>query len=83
MGRLALAHRNCIGAQTPAAPETSMDDDAALAPLIDSAALLGLAVRPEWRDGVGTHLRATLALAALVTAFPLPDTAEPAPVFSA
>jgi hypothetical protein len=60
---------------------TSGDDE--LNHLMASAALLGLDIRPEWRDAVRANLRVTLALGAMVTSFPLPDEIEPAPVFSA
>lgn len=46
-------------------------------------ALLGIAVAPEWRDAVLMHLRITRDLAQQVLDFPLPDDAEPAPVFRA
>ena len=48
-----------------------------------NAALLGIAVAPEWRDSVKLHLRITRDLARLVLDFPLPDDADPAPVFRA
>ncbi len=58
-------------------------DDADLDHLIAAAGLLGLEIRPEWRDGVRANLRVSLQFAALVTAFALADEAEPAPVFTA
>jgi hypothetical protein len=48
-----------------------------------NAALLGIAVAPEWRDAVKLHLRITRDLAQKVSEFQLPDDAEPAPVFRA
>jgi hypothetical protein len=45
--------------------------------------LLGIHVRPEWRDAVRQHLAMSFDLGRLVLAFPLPDEAEPAPVFAA
>jgi hypothetical protein len=48
-----------------------------------NAALVGIAVAPEWRDGVKLHLRITRDLAQLVLDFQLPDDADPAPVFRA
>jgi hypothetical protein len=48
-----------------------------------NAALLGIAVAPEWRDAVKQHLRITRDLAQKVSEFQLPDDAEPAPVFRA
>ena len=51
---------------------------------IDAAAtLLRLAVAPEWKPAIRANLEVTLRLAALVDDFPLPDDAEPAPVFQA
>lgn len=61
----------------PAAPP---DLDAYL----DAAAgLLGLTIDPAWREPVLANLRVLKAAAALVEEFPLPDEAEPAPVFGA
>lgn len=47
------------------------------------AQALGLTIDPAWRDAVGFHLRLVLDHAARVDEFPLPDDAEPAPVFHA
>ena len=56
----------------------SLDD------FIDAAAqALGLPIEPEWKPAVKANLTVTLKLAALVAEFPLPDDAEPAPVFKA
>jgi len=44
---------------------------------------LDLKLEPVWKGAVKTNLEVTLALAALFADFPLPDDAEPAPVFSA
>ena len=46
-------------------------------------ALLGIPVLPEWRDAIRQHLAVSFDLASLVLDFPLPDEADPAPVFSA
>jgi hypothetical protein len=46
-----------------------------------NAALLGITVAPEWRDAVRLHLGITRSMAERVMAFPLPDEADPAPVF--
>jgi 1-carboxybiuret hydrolase subunit AtzG-like len=52
--------------------------------LVDaSAQALELALDPEWRPAVRGNLDVTLRLAALFMDFPLPDEAEPAPVFVA
>lgn len=48
-----------------------------------SAQMLGLTIAPEWRAAVRTNLAATFRMGALVLDFPLPDEAEPAPVFVA
>jgi hypothetical protein len=52
--------------------------------LVDaSARALALPLERAWRPGVKTNLELTLRLATLFTDFPLPDDAEPAPVFVA
>ena len=43
--------------------------------------LLGIDVRPQWRDAVVEHLRQDLEFAAFVLAFPLAPEFEPAPGF--
>jgi len=58
-------------------------EDGGLDHLVAAATLLGLQIRPEWQDGVRANLRVALTLGAQVAAFPLPDEAEPAPVFAA
>jgi len=61
-----------------AAQRDSLDD------LFDAAArALELPVAPAWRGAVKANLAVTFALAELFADFPLPDDAEPAPVFSA
>jgi len=45
--------------------------------------LLGIAIRPEWREAIRLNLAASLAHAKTVADFPLPDEAEQAPVFEA
>ncbi len=47
-----------------------------------SAAVLGIAIEPAWRDAVRANLALSLRMAAIVAAFPLEDQAEPAPVFT-
>jgi hypothetical protein len=47
------------------------------------ARALGLVLDPSWKPAVRTNLDAILRLAAMVDAFPLPDDAEPAPVYRA
>ena len=46
-------------------------------------AMLGIPVRPEWQDAIRTHLDFSLTVGRLVLAFPLPDEADPASVFTA
>jgi hypothetical protein len=48
-----------------------------------SAQALGLPVDPAWHAAIRFNLDVTFRLAALVAGFPLPDNAEPAPVFRA
>ena len=51
--------------------------------IASAAAALGLPLEPDWQPAVKANLAVTLKQAALVDAFPLPDAAEPAPVFEA
>ncbi|MGE0222505.1 MAG: DUF4089 domain-containing protein [Acetobacteraceae bacterium] len=52
--------------------------------MIDAGtAALGIPLDPAWREAVRANLAVTLRLAEQVDAFPLPDEAEPAPVFRA
>jgi Protein of unknown function (DUF4089) len=52
--------------------------------LVTSAAqALAMPLDPAWHDGVKFNLQLVLRMAAHVDAFPLPDSAEPAPVFHA
>ncbi|ACB79297.1 MULTISPECIES: DUF4089 domain-containing protein [Methylorubrum] len=67
-----------------------MTDHAADTPMPDldayaaaAAALLGLTLDPAWTGPVVANLRVLHAAAALVGGFPLPDTAEAAPVYTA
>ena len=61
----------------PAAPEM-------LDQFITAAAhALALPVEAAWKDAVKANLEVTLRLAASFSDFPLPDDAEPAPVFTA
>jgi 1-carboxybiuret hydrolase subunit AtzG-like len=51
---------------------------------IDAAVqALQLPLEPEWKPAVKTNLDVTLKHAAAVAELPLPDDAEPAPVFRA
>jgi Protein of unknown function (DUF4089) len=52
--------------------------------LVDAAArALALPLDPAWKPMVKANLEVTLRLAGLFADFPLPDDAEPAPVFKA
>jgi hypothetical protein len=51
---------------------------------IDAAArVLDLVIESSWKPAIAANLEATLRLAASFMEFPLPDEAEPAPIFSA
>jgi hypothetical protein len=68
-------------AQKPAS-KTALPD--ALDALIAASAReLRLPLEPAWRPGVKFNLNLILRIAALVDEFPLPDDAEPGPVFHA
>ena len=57
---------------------------ASLDRFIDAAAqALALPVEPAWKPAIKFNLDVTLRLAASFADFPLPDDAEPAPVFVA
>ena len=58
------------------------EDFAAEAHCDHMAAVLGLEIRPEWRQAVIDNLKATHTMAEAVLAFPLADDVEPAPVFA-
>ena len=71
-----------VGRKKPAKRKPAGPD--AIDSLIDgSAHALALSLERSWRPGVKANLELTLRLAALFTDFPLPDDAEPAPVFVA
>jgi len=58
--------------------------DETLDAFIEAAArALSLPIEPEWKPAIRANLQATLKHAAGVDEFPLPDEAEPAPVFRA
>jgi Protein of unknown function (DUF4089) len=48
-----------------------------------SARALALPLDPAWHSAICSNLEVTFRLAALVADHPLPDDAEPAPVFQA
>jgi hypothetical protein len=51
--------------------------------ILAAARALDLPAQPKWLPAIRANLRVTLGHAALVAEFPLPDDAEPAPVFKA
>lgn len=52
--------------------------------LIQSAAkILGIPLDNAWKPAIRANLEVTLKLARIVDEFPLPDDAEPAPVYEA
>jgi hypothetical protein len=51
--------------------------------ILSGASALGLTIDKAWMPAVRSHLEVTLRHGASVTAFALPDEAEPAPVFKA
>jgi Protein of unknown function (DUF4089) len=73
----------------PAATRKALPQGAAakrdpLDSFVDAAArALDLAVEPAWKGAVKTNLEVTFGLARTFADFPLPDDAEPAPVFVA
>lgn len=72
-------HKLRKGAKPAAAKSRDpLDDFIAL-----GARALGLKIDKAWMSAVRSHLQVTLRHGAAVAAFPLPDHAEPAPVFKA
>ena len=73
----ATRSRSARAKSAPAAPEL-------LDQFTEAAAhALALPVEPAWKGAVKANLEVTLRLAASFADFPLPDDAEPAPVFTA
>jgi hypothetical protein len=60
-----------------------MADDDLDAFIAAGTALLDLPIQPAWQAAIRMHLAISLDHARNVLAFPLPDEADPAPVFSA
>jgi hypothetical protein len=80
--RKTKAARARVARKVPAKRKPAGPD--ALDTLIDaSACALALPLERAWRPGVSANLELTLRLATLFSDFPLPDDAEPAPVFVA
>jgi hypothetical protein len=51
--------------------------------IVAASRAFNLPIEPAWQGAIKTNLAVTLRLAALYADFPLPDDAEPAPVFTA
>ena len=60
-----------------------METDSAVDALIDSARLLDLDIRAEWRAGVAVNVEVIVRMARMVMSDPVSDASEPAPVFVA
>lgn len=60
-----------------------MSDDITDAWIRSSAAMLGLPTETAWLPMIRANVEVTFRLAKLVDDFPLPDEAEPAPVYEA
>jgi Protein of unknown function (DUF4089) len=63
------------------APVKTAPTDTVEAMVAAGTQALGIALDPTWHDSVTFNLRLILRHAALVDEFPLPDDAEPGPVF--
>ncbi|MDQ0347251.1 DUF4089 domain-containing protein [Ancylobacter vacuolatus] len=62
--------------------QTGPADESGSGALLDAGLkIAALKLEPELRPRVLMHLETAMAMAALVTDFPLPDEAEPAPVY--
>jgi hypothetical protein len=70
-------------AQVRRAPVKKEHDDFIEALMSAAGQALGLTIDPAWHEAVKFHLRLVLDHAARVEEFPLPDDAEPGPVFHA
>jgi hypothetical protein len=66
-----------------AKPSAPLQRDAIDAMVAAAALALDLPIDPAWQANVKFNLQLILRHAALVDEFPLPDDAEPAPVFRA
>jgi hypothetical protein len=64
-------------------PNVPPNPDGLDAMITATAEALGLTVDPAWHDSIKFNLQLVFRHAALVDEFPLPDDAEPAPVFHA
>ena len=81
--RSKTAGKKAVGTKS-ARPDGAPLSGAPLDHFVDAAAhALALTIEPAWKGAIRTNLAVTLALAASFAEFPLPDDAEPAPVFVA
>lgn len=62
---------------------TDTDDKTLDAFIVAGAKAMGIPLEPAWMPAIRANLGVTLAHGATVGGFPLPDEAEPAPVFRA
>ncbi len=60
-----------------------MNDEALDAFILGYAEILGIDVQPDWLGSIRANMAVTFRLGGMVLDFPLPDEAEPAPVFTA
>jgi 1-carboxybiuret hydrolase subunit AtzG-like protein len=75
---------NVSAAKSPAEKrDKTLKHDTIDAMIAASAQALGLTLDPAWQAGIKSNLQLVLRHAALIDEFPLPDDAEPAPVFHA
>ena len=76
--------QNKSGRKSTSRRHASRRTSAAQLDFIDAAArVFELSIEPAWKAAVEANLATTLQLAASFMEFPLPDDAEPAPIFRA
>jgi hypothetical protein len=72
------AAKKSVRAQARPASRDTLDDY-----IVAAGHALDLPIEPAWRGAIKANLAVTLRLAARYADFPLPDDAEPAPVYVA
>ncbi len=78
------ARRKSKSSRRRATPKPRAKSTPSLDAFIESAVrALDLPLAPDWKPAVKANLEVTLRLAGLFADFPLPDDAEPAPIFVA
>jgi hypothetical protein len=75
--------KKAVKAKPPTRPAAVAKTDALDALILAYTQALRLPLDPAWHGGIKFNLQLILNLGALVDGFPLPDDAEPAPVFHA